>query len=116
MERICFSVGCAMTNYAVYDVAVKKYICSLRAFAELNTATEKFSSLVGAMSESHRAAFLKSVFRNSESGEDAFAVLKSAPVQQLQSVFNKLLFSRTSFAQTEIFSRCQCCKIFFLRH
>ena len=110
MKLIFFpSIGCAMTNYWVYEAPMKLYFSSLRAIAsESETASLKVGHVVEAMSDNHRSAFLKSMFRNSEAAADIVPVLKSVPASKLQTVFNKLLLSRTSFAETEIFSRVVC--------
>ena len=104
-----FSVGCAVLNYSVYDKPLKMYFSSLMALAsESEAASQKIGQVVEALSENHRSAFLKSIFRNSKLAEEVVPVLKSVPVEKLRMVFNKLLLSRTSFASTEVFSRVVC--------
>ena len=98
-----------MLNYSVYEKPQKIYFSSLRALAsESEVASKKIGQVVEALSENHRSAFLKSIFRNSTSAEEIVPVLKSVPVEKLRTSFNKLLLSRTSFASTEVFSRVVC--------
>jgi len=102
------SVGCAMTNYSVYEVVLKKYVSGLRTLAESNGASSKFADLVAAMSDSHQVAFFKAIFRSSVTGEEAFPVLHAVPEEKLRPVCAKIIFSRSSFAQTETFSKVVC--------
>ena len=98
-----------MINYSTYDKPLKLYFSSLRALAsDSEAASKKIGQVVEAMSENHRSAFLKSIFRNSASAEEIVPVLKCVSAEKVRSAFNKLLLSRTSFAETENFSRVVC--------
>ena len=103
------SVGTAVTNYSVYDKPMHTYIQGLCRLAENESAVLCFADLIGAMTPSHQTSFIKSLFRNSDSGKQVYKVLRGVkPIEQLRPVLVQLLFSRTSFSRPEIFARLIC--------
>jgi len=70
------SVGCAVTNFAMYENSMRNYIEGLCVLAENErTSSQLFADLVTKMSPNHQAAFLKSIFRHVDSGEKVFPIL-----------------------------------------
>jgi hypothetical protein len=102
------SVGSAMTNYCVYETSVAKYVACLRQMSDKKSASSSISDLVTSMSAGEQTSFLKTIFRNVKSGEEAYPILCAVPVELLKPVFVKILFSRTSFAQSEMFGQLVC--------
>ena len=68
----------------------------------------KFADLVSAMSDNHQTTFIKVIFRGVRSGEEAFPILRLIPPGKLCTLCSKVLFSRSSFSQTEMFSKFVC--------
>jgi hypothetical protein len=97
-----------MTNYCVYETSVAKYVACLRQMSDKKSASSSISDLVTSMSAGEQTSFLKTIFRNVKSGEEAYPILCAVPVELLKPVFVKILFSRTSFAQSEMFGQLVC--------
>ena len=102
----------ALVNYSCYDIVMKSYVVALSKLSTRTNVTElafiENSVLISELSTIGKEIFLKTILRHSNSSESVCCIINQI-TKESHDILLKILVSRSSFGDIDIYKRLVCC-------